>query len=93
MIWKQQINFVAIKLIKANAILSKLRQFLDKKINSEVGLLCNILIPFTLRLSCLDTKHKLSQKTSFITEKIPHKNVFSVSKFPHRSFIQGLHNS
>ena len=34
--WKQQINHVAIKLNKANAMLSKLRHTLDKK-NSEVG--------------------------------------------------------
>ena len=35
--WKQQISDIAIKLNKANGILSKLRQE-----NSEINILCNI---------------------------------------------------
>ena len=39
--WKQQINHVALKLNKTNAMLSKLRHVLDIR-NSEVSLLCYI---------------------------------------------------
>ena len=39
--WKQQINHMALKLNKTNAILSKLRHVLDIK-NSEASLLCHI---------------------------------------------------
>ena len=38
--WHEQINNVAVKLNRANAMLSKVRHFLDKK-NFEVNLSCN----------------------------------------------------
>ena len=39
--WKQQISDIAIKLNKANGILSKLRHFIEKE-NSENNISCNI---------------------------------------------------
>ena len=72
---------VALKLNKANAMLSKLRPVLDLK---------------TLRSVYYAILHCFGRKTvysaAFITKKIP-QNVLLKQKFPHRCFISGLQYS
>ena len=56
--WKKQINHVAVKLNKLNAILPKLTiDTCTKYKNSEISLLCNIRVPFMLCFSFLGAKH------------------------------------
>ena len=54
LIWKQQVSHVALKLNKANAVLSKV--CINCK-NSGVSFLCNIGVPFMLCFTCVSVKH------------------------------------
>ena len=84
--WKQQINHVALKLNKANAMLSKLRHVLDIKTLRSVYYAIFDPICATLHLFGHKTLIQL-KKASLITEKIPQNNVLSKYEFPCWSFI------
>ena len=43
--WKHHVNNVAIKFSTANAMLSKIRHYIDKKM-TIINLLCNFLVTF-----------------------------------------------
>ena len=51
---------MALKLNKANAMLSKLRHVLNIK-TLEVSLLCYIWVPFMIYFICLGTKHSVKR--------------------------------
>ena len=51
---------MALKLNKANAMLSKLRHVLNIK-TLEVSLLCYIWVPFMIYFVCLGTKHSVKR--------------------------------
>ena len=84
--WKQQINHVALKLDKANAMLSKLRHVLDIKTLRSVyyaifeSHLCYASLVWAQNTNSVKRLHLLQKK-------VPQNNVLSKQKFPYRSFI------
>ena len=84
--WKQQVNHVALKLNKANAMLSKLRHVLDIKTLRSVyyaifeSHLCYASLVWAQNTNSVKRLHLLQKK-------VPQNNVLSKQKFPYRSFI------
>ena len=84
--WKQHINHVALKLNKANAMLSKLTHVLDiKTLRSVYYAIFESHLCYASLIWAQNTNSV--KKASLITEKIPQNNVPSKYKFPDRSFI------